>query len=499
MNQIKVGFIGCGRISDLHFPGYLERSDARVAAVCDTNRELGEQRKKEWKADAYYQDYREMLEDSSIDAVEILSPQKLHEAMVIDAIKAGKHVNLQKPMTIDLESADRMLDAARQSSVVFRVSDNYVFYPPVVLAKKLIDEGEIGTPVNLRIKMIAGGSGGWEVPASAWSWRAAENSEGRGFQTFDHGHNLWAVAWFLMGSVERVCAWIDTMDGIVDSPAVMMWKYRDGAKYGSCEYNYSPQLPIPSKYYANDEWFEITGTSGMILINRCTGNLLDGPGLSLFNQAGWKYYEKVKTDWKEGFIGSTHNFVDSIKGDVSPMLTGDQAREILKLNLAISKSSQVRREVYVDELDAPTPWAFTKKQIREEIEASRKKKRSPSQMPFSQGTEPIREQDIDDLMRQLQNRFLSEKAAGWQSVIRLELKKDDSSSIVYFLSFSKGKFDLKKTIEAAAFDLTIRIPLIAWKDIMNGRSSIEIAFSQGDLELDGKIEDGIKLREVFDL
>ncbi|MDE3116957.1 MAG: Gfo/Idh/MocA family oxidoreductase, partial [Pseudomonadota bacterium] len=260
MDTINVGIIGCGRISDLHQAGYVGCGSARIHAVCDTNRTLAEQKQKAWGASKSYTDYRELLADRDVDAVEILSPQPLHEEMVIAAAKAGKHVALQKPMTVSLNSADRMLAAVREQKILFQVSDNFLFYPPIVLAKKLIAEGAIGTPTNLRIKMISGGHGGWEVPASAWAWRAAENAQGRGFQTFDHGHHLWAVAWYLLGRVERVTSWIDSLDGIIDSPAVIMWKYRDGVKYGTCEFAHAPELHIPSKYYANDEWFEITGT-----------------------------------------------------------------------------------------------------------------------------------------------------------------------------------------------------------------------------------------------
>jgi len=83
------------------------------------------------------------------------------------------------------------------------VIENYIFYPPIAFAKQLLDAGEIGTPVNMRIKFISGSSGGWEVPNESWAWRMVENAEGRGMQTFDHGHHMWSLAWFFMGEIER--------------------------------------------------------------------------------------------------------------------------------------------------------------------------------------------------------------------------------------------------------------------------------------------------------
>ena len=351
MDKLNVGFIGCGRISDLHAPGYKDDIGARIYAVCDTDPEILEQRRAEWKAEKTYTDYREMLQDPELDAVEVLSPAHWHEPMTVEALRSGKPVALQKPMTADLESANRVLDAEGSSGILLRVTEPYMFYPPLVLAREIIRNGDIGTPTNLRIKMITG-SGGWAVPEKAWEWRLNEMISGRGgFQTFDHGHHLHATAWFLLGEIEKVVAWIDSLDGIVDSPAVIMWKYRDGAKYGSLDYSFSPEMEIPTRYYANDEWFEVVGTRGLVLVHRCTGNILEGPSVSTFTSGGWKHYSDVPSDWVEGFKGATRNFVKSVRGEEKPFLSGHEGREILKFELAAMHSSRLKREVTMDEVE----------------------------------------------------------------------------------------------------------------------------------------------------
>ncbi len=345
MDKINVGIIGCGRIADLHALGYRENPEAGIYAVCDTDPTAAERRKGQWQAQKAYTNHLDLLEDPRVDAVEILVPHALHESIMVDAAKAGKHIALQKPMTHDLASADRMLTAAHQAGIVFRVTDNYMFYPPIVLAKEMIENGEIGTPTNLRIKFLGAGSGGWEVPDASLEWRLHEADAGRGLQTFDHGHHLWATAWFLLGEIERVMSWIDSADGVLDCPSVMMWKYKDGTKYGMCEYCHLQNVTMPSKYYSNDEWIEITGTDGMIIVHRCTGELVPGPAVSTFTAKGWKHYDDVDSDWAAGFKGATRNFVSSIKGEADPLLSGRQGREILRFTLAIHESSEIRREV----------------------------------------------------------------------------------------------------------------------------------------------------------
>jgi predicted dehydrogenase len=374
MDKINVGIIGLGRISDLHALGYRDHKEARIYGVSTRTEKTGLAKKAEWGAVKYYKDYHDMLADPAIDAVEILTPQKLHEQMVIEAAAAGKHIMVQKPMTIDLASADRMLAAVADLDRVYKVIENYIFYPPLQKAKELIDSGAIGEPINLRIKFISGSRGGWEIDPRTWEWRMQENIEGRGMQTFDHGHHMWCVAWYLMGDIDRVSAWIDSADGIVDCPANIIWKYKGGIKYGSCDYTHCWEMNMPSDYYANDEWFEITGSKGIILVNRATGKLRTGPVLSHFNGTRWNHYDDLDSDWAAGFRNATFNFISAIKGREAPLLTGEEAREILKIALAIIKSSQERREVFIDELEHPDPDAYARDRRDREIREAKNRK-----------------------------------------------------------------------------------------------------------------------------
>ena len=154
--------------------------DAEIYAICARDKKTTDRRAAEWRVPVTYNDYRDMLADKNIDAVEILTPHLIHEEIVIAAAEAGKAVSCQKPMTASLESADRMVEACRKHGVMFKVYDNYVFYPPIMKAKELIENGTIGEVTNIRIKMFAGGSGGWEVPSTTWEWRQKETQQGRG-------------------------------------------------------------------------------------------------------------------------------------------------------------------------------------------------------------------------------------------------------------------------------------------------------------------------------
>ena len=373
MSKIKVGFLGLGRIADLHQAGYVNNPDAELYAICDTNSETLQLRQQQWGVPKAYTSFAQMLLDPQLDAVEILTPTHLHAQNTIEALEAGKHVSVQKPMANTLEEADAMIAAAEKAGKLLKVSDNYSHYEPIVLAKRMIDEGKIGTPTNIRFKLISGGSGGWEVPMTAWGWRVQESQAGRGLQTFDHGYHFWTTAYWLFGEVDKVSAWIDYIDGFVDSPATIMWKYKEPFRYGVCDYCYETEMPMPYKYYACDEWFEISGSKGIILINRCSGQLKSGPAVQYFD-GQWHDIHCEYDDWGEGFKGSTRNFAAAISGHEPANLTAEQGRYVLKFDLAIQKSNMLNREVYVDELDERDPESYFAKRHADEIENKRNRR-----------------------------------------------------------------------------------------------------------------------------
>lgn len=498
--MINVGFVGCGRIADLHCLGYKNNPHARIRAVCDADPERAERRRSEWGAERAYTKYRDLLQNPDIDAIEVLTPFETHEKIVIDALKAEKHVAVQKPMTTTLRSADRMLAAAGKTGKVFKVTECYVCWPPLVLAKQLIEAGRIGDPLGMRIKYICSPHGGWDVPASTLQQQIEKAAKGFGLETFDHGHHEWATAWYLLGSVERVSAWIDSVDGLLDCPATIMWKYRDGKRYGIADFMFAAEMHMPTHYYPNDEWYEVNGSRGILLVNRGTGNILEGPSVSLFDGHTWEHFSNVPSDWSEGFIGATRNFIAAIRGEEPPLLTGAQGREILRFATAIARSARKRRDVYLDEFEKPIPslfaWARRRRERREVIVGGpnrtarggffvRPSKYAPQAMA---------------LMQKIQERFDARAAEGWNCVLGIELTPDGGVEGVKFgLRVHDGKLDVTQGELPEDAMLTLRMPAGTWAAILLGKMRIEAAVLRGKIKYEGRGEEGLRLRTVFRL
>lgn len=495
--MINVGFIGCGRIADLHYLGYKDNPRARVFAVCDADPERAEARRAAWGAERAYTDYKEMLEHPDIDAVEVLTPFATHERIVIDAVRSEKHVAVQKPMTGSLRSADRMIEAAEQAGVVFKVTECYVTYPPIRLARSIIDSGEIGEPLGMRIKYICSPHGGWDVPASTYAHQLSKAAEGYGMETFDHGHHEWASAWYLLGEVERVSAWIDSVDGLIDCPATIMWKCREGKRYGVCDFIYASQLEMPTDYYPNDEWFEINGSRGILLVNRGTGRIKEGPAVSVFSGAKWRHIEDVPADWAEGFIGSTRNFIAAIQGEEEPLLTGAEGREILRFSLAIGRSAALRREVCLDEVEAPLgalrAWRRRMAERKNVIVGRRRKSL------FKPQADPARYAGLAaSLTENLPERFDPDEARNWNCTVGLHLTAEGGAEEQKFgFKVAGGKLEITRGRLPEDAVLTLRMSAGTWAAILMGKKKLETALLTGKIKYEGRAEEGLKLRAAF--
>ncbi len=353
MDLLRVGIIGTGRISDLHAIEYLNNERAKIVAVSDINRELAEQRGRAWGVpeEHIFTDYGELLALPEVDLVEILLPHHLHYQAALDAAAAGKHISLQKPMALNVAEADQMIAAAQQAGVIFKVFENFIFYPPVQKAKALIDAGEIGEPLTIRIKSNSATSpNAWKVPTYAQSWRFDPETCGGGPLVFDDGHHKFSLAWYFMGLADEVHAWIGqtlVADGYLDSPAIVSWKF-PGNRYGSLEVVNSPEMTLDTHHYAQDDRIEITGTRGVIWVTRGHGKMMDVPPVVLYRGGETTGYSDMPTGWEHSFINSTRHFIEAYFKGEPPVLTGEQGREVLRFALAAQESARSGQSVKLD-------------------------------------------------------------------------------------------------------------------------------------------------------
>ncbi|MDE2792978.1 MAG: Gfo/Idh/MocA family oxidoreductase [Paracoccaceae bacterium] len=351
---LRAGFIGTGRISDLHAIAYLNDSPAKIVALCDQNTALARGRAEAWGLDDVFVtgDVDALLSRPDVDLVEILLPHHLHFPVAMKAIAAGKTVSLQKPMCTSLEEADRLVAAAAASGRPFRVFENFIFFPPIVRARQLLDAGAIGDPISIRIKSNSGTSRtAWDVPREAIRWRLERETSGGGPLVFDDGHHKFALAWHFMGNPESVHAYIGrtkVADSVVlDAPSIVSFLF-PGNRIGSFEIVHSPELEIATRHYAQDDRVEITGTHGVIWVNCGHGRLGDTPPVVHYRDGRLIPHSDMPTGWEQSFVQATRHYFDCLANGQPAALSASDARQVLRFALAAEESGQTGKRVDVD-------------------------------------------------------------------------------------------------------------------------------------------------------
>ena len=112
---------------------------AKLVAIYDTSKENAEKAKN--ILDVPVIDYKKILENDSIDIICICAPNKFHKDIIIESLKAGKHVFCEKPISRSFKEAQEIYEAAKNSNKTLQVGSNHRFFESVLYAKKLVDKG----------------------------------------------------------------------------------------------------------------------------------------------------------------------------------------------------------------------------------------------------------------------------------------------------------------------------------------------------------------------
>ena len=148
MKLINIGFIGCGMVSELHYQALQHCKGAKLAAVYDVNPSQREKRAVEWGVPAY-EDLPSMLRSETIDAVFVLSPVERHYEQVVDALRNGKHVLVEKPVSVTVSEIDEMDRLAKRLGLVCMPAHNYIYLPEMARLKRNLEARRFGdVPVS---------------------------------------------------------------------------------------------------------------------------------------------------------------------------------------------------------------------------------------------------------------------------------------------------------------------------------------------------------------
>lgn len=292
-----------------------------------------------------------MIEQDKIDVVLITTPHPSHCSLALEAMHAGAHVLVEKPMALSVSDCTRMLQASRETGKTLGVISQRRWYPALRRMRKALDSGALGRPALGQVIML-----GWRDQAYYTSdpWRGSWDQEGGGVLVNQAPHQFDLLAW-LMGPVAEISAYWDNINHPyieVEDSAVAAIRFQSGGM-GSILVSNSQKPGIHAKVH-------IHGTSGASAGVQTDGGAMFIAGMSGVLEAPYNDIwtipgeEHLRQQWHEKdtrlfasidatwhfFALQTADFACAVRDQRSPLVTGEDGRETVRIIEGIYRSGK---------------------------------------------------------------------------------------------------------------------------------------------------------------
>ena len=344
--MINIGILGCGKIAQVrHIPEYAENPDVKLAAFFSPNRARAQE-----QADKYggkvYDTAEALLADPEIDAVSICAANYAHAELSIQALNAGKHVLCEKPMATTLADCEAMVECAKKNGKFLMIGHNQRLAKAHMEAKRLIDEGLIGDIITFRTSFGHGGPETWSISPGKNVWFFDKKKAAMGVMA-DLGVHKTDLIQYLTGQrVVRTTARLVTLDKRgedgeligVDDNAVCIYEMSGGA-FGTMTASWT-------YYGAEDNSTVLYGTKGIMRI-------YDDPAHSIVvkladGQEQVYDVEQIQTNDNQTKSGVIDLWVDCLKNNRAPEISGESALYAMRAVFASIESSQTGKTVEIE-------------------------------------------------------------------------------------------------------------------------------------------------------
>ena len=328
MRKLKVGIIGCGRISVMHLVSASELQEAELVACCDIKKDRADEVAKKYGFNAYYS-YEEMLEKEKLDAVHLCLPHYLHSKVACYAFERGVNVLTEKPMDVDLISAQNAVKKAKEKGVLYGVIFQCRYNNSAQLVKKAVDSGKLGKIISARSTLT------WTRPDEYYlesDWKGTWDKEGGGVVIDQAIHSIDLVNWIVGSEVESVsCSLANRGHKIVkvEDSAEGLITFKNGVRYGFyCMNNYGCDEPIEIKLYC--EKGKVTFNYDDAYIEYSDGSIEE-----THQDENVQEYEGGKDYWGFQHIRQIHQFYKACLGLEELEISGEEALKTHELIMKI--------------------------------------------------------------------------------------------------------------------------------------------------------------------
>ncbi len=335
-SRLNVGVIGLGRLGRVYAADLALRvPNANLVAVADKQEGLAESFAKEHNIPTWYRSHLDLVRDREIDAVAVITSTSTHQEVVIDAVKNGKAVFCEKPISTSLEGAREMLRVVEKTKAFFQMGFQRRFDSGYVAAKKKIEDGVIGTPVLL----TSTSRDPFPPPLDFCDPKVS------GGLIADMGIHDFDVGRMFMGDVRSVYAVGGTLAypemkkvGDIDNAVINMVFENDtlGAVHLS-----------RNAVFGYDIRAEIWGTKGSLQI----GYFRETPILVMTKEGiTHDVVPHFMQRFEKAYLVQIQNFVDNVLNGKEPSITGADGVAAMRVSLAATRSYHENRPVLLKEI-----------------------------------------------------------------------------------------------------------------------------------------------------
>jgi predicted dehydrogenase len=313
--KIGIGIIGLGIISAAHEIGMSEISDrAKIVAFCDIDQPRAENRAEKYGA-RVYTDYLRLLADPDIEIVDIILPHDLHYPVCKQALEIGKHVLMEKPLTINTSEGLELIDMARQKNLKLMVAENTRFVTAYLETQKLLQNGSLGEIYLIRT-LIAGTEIYRMVDPN--NWKGRKQGSGGGVIMDAAPHSFYLLKW-LFGNIRELRAYANQLipGSEVEDNAVIVGRTESGAQF-NLEFSFTVQAPWTER-------LEVYGSKGSVVIDQ----IMNPPTMVFDNPEDYQPHQLPGVrynpkQWKtESIAHGVKSFIEAVLEDkpvpVDPM------------------------------------------------------------------------------------------------------------------------------------------------------------------------------------
>lgn len=355
--MLNVAIVGTGAISPLHLEGYLKfKDDVTIVSLCDIYPEKAEKLARKFRLDvAIYDNHEEMLEKEAIDLVSVCTPPYVHAEIAINAMKAGAHAVVEKPMAASLKECDEMNRVSEETGRVLSIISQNRFTDPMMKLKQLLEDKVIGKVLHTQVDSF------WWRGHSYYDlwWRGTWEKEGGGC-TLNHAvHHLDIFKW-MNGMPDEITAMMSNVahdNAEVEDISIAIGKYKDGGL---------ATLTSSVVHHGQEQQLIFQGEDGRISAPfKVYASTSQENGFPEENTDKMKQISEMYTNMKdlpyEGHTGQLNNVIQHILEQQELVVDGYQGKETLELIMAIYAASQSGQTVSLP-LDPSHPF-YTKEGV----------------------------------------------------------------------------------------------------------------------------------------